>query len=470
MQSLNDDMDDLFRKAAENYPLKTNNADWDKVLERLNAPNAPLPEPVAKKNDGYKRLLWLLLLIPLAFGVKLITDSSSKHGTQRLTQSANKTNTGNNHSGGNKGEIVTEEKSNTNNAIAVTAEKNAAAQSGNQSKTSADNNAGKKDANVYTLQKLPEIKRSVENNNNAEGISNDGQQKSTDKGNSKTQPEANNNPDNTNVTNGTNTTSGVNNLPNPVSTVPAAAAASAGSAVQTQQTTPAENIAGNKDTGSKANIEDQQKQVASAKNVKKKETYSLQKGVYLSIIGGPDFSTIKGQNVDVGYSIGLLVGYRFAKKFSAEAGLLWDKKSYYSDGKYFKTNKINLPDYVTILNVDGNCKMIEIPVNVRYDFATRKKGSWYVTAGSSTYLMKKEDYNYDYKRYNTAYTGYKEYSNSANNWFSIINISAGYEKKIGKTSAIRLEPYIKIPASGVGIGSMPITSFGIYAGFTKQFK
>lgn len=467
MQSQNDDMDDLFRKAAENYPLKTNNADWDKVLERLNAPDAPLPEPVAKKNDGYKRLLWLLLLIPLAFGVKLITDNSTKHATQQLTQSANKTNTDNNGSGSNKSKIASEEKSKTDNTTAITAEKNASAQqSRNHTEASADNKAAKKDANVFTLQSLPGIKHSVESN--AVESSNNAQQQNTDNGNSKTQPEANNNANSTNITDGTKTTSGVNNSPNVLSPAPGAAGVAASGAAQ--QNTSAENIATTKDTGSKANIDDQQKQVATVKNVKKKESYSLQKGVYLSTIGGPDFSTIKGQNVDMGYSIGLLVGYRFAKKFSAETGLLWDKKSYYSDGKYFKTNKINLPNYVTLLNVDGNCKMIEIPINVRYDFATRKKGSWYVTAGSSTYLMKKEDYNYDYKRYNTAYTGYKEYSNSTNNWFSIINISAGYEKKIGKTSAIRLEPYIKIPASGIGIGSMPITSFGIYAGFTKQFK
>ncbi len=468
MQSLNDDMDDLFRKAAENYPLKTNNADWDKVLGRLNAPDAPLPEPVAKKNDGYKKLLWLLLLIPLALGVKLVTDSSSKHATQQLNQSANKTSTEkNNSSAGSDNKIKAGDKGNANNTATTSLnEKDALAkQPGQQTTASAGGNENNKDNKEYTLQRLPVIKQSLASNNTSGNSASETQQPNAANANDKNkQQEANNS---TNVTNESGVTPGANNLPGAISTVPAAANANNSTA---QPSTETVNAASSKDTAGKVASDEQQKQATSVKNEKKKETYSLQKGLYLNIIGGPDFSTIKGQNVDMGYSIGLLVGYRFAKKFSAEAGVLWDKKSYYSDGKYFKTNKINLPNYVTIQNIDGNCKMIEIPVNVRYDFATRKKGSWFVTAGSSTYLMKKEDYNYDYTRYNTPYTGYKEYSNSTNNWFSIINISAGYEKKIGKTSALRLEPYIKIPATGVGIGSMPITSFGIYAGFTKHFK
>ncbi len=37
MQNVNDDMDGLFRRAASNYPLNTNSADWNKVLSALDA-------------------------------------------------------------------------------------------------------------------------------------------------------------------------------------------------------------------------------------------------------------------------------------------------------------------------------------------------------------------------------------------------------------------------------------------------
>jgi hypothetical protein len=35
MQYVNDDMDELFKRAAENYPLDTNSANWNKVLAAL---------------------------------------------------------------------------------------------------------------------------------------------------------------------------------------------------------------------------------------------------------------------------------------------------------------------------------------------------------------------------------------------------------------------------------------------------
>ena len=35
MQYVNDDMDELFRRAAKDYPLNTNSADWEKVKNKL---------------------------------------------------------------------------------------------------------------------------------------------------------------------------------------------------------------------------------------------------------------------------------------------------------------------------------------------------------------------------------------------------------------------------------------------------
>ena len=63
MRDINDDMDDLFRRAADNYPLNTNSSDWNKVKSAL---ESPAVEDVREKK---RRLgfLWLLLLLPAAF-------------------------------------------------------------------------------------------------------------------------------------------------------------------------------------------------------------------------------------------------------------------------------------------------------------------------------------------------------------------------------------------------------------------
>lgn len=80
--------------------------------------------------------------------------------------------------------------------------------------------------------------------------------------------------------------------------------------------------------------------------------------------------------------------------------------------------------------------------------------------------MKNEDYSYMVNQNNVQYQYKKEYKNSSSDWFSILNFSIGYEKKLHRVGSFRFEPYLKLPLKGVGIGSMPISSMGVIVGFT----
>ena len=110
--------------------------------------------------------------------------------------------------------------------------------------------------------------------------------------------------------------------------------------------------------------------------------------------------------------------------------------------------------------------MWEIPVNVRYNFNKGPKVTWFATTGLSTYLMSHENYTYQYE-----YNWLTENSNwnihkPSQYWFSIVNLSAGFEKRVGKIGSLRLEPYMRIPLSGIGTGSLPILSGGVNIGLT----
>jgi hypothetical protein len=70
MQFVNDDMDDdLFRQAAEKYPLRTDSGDWNKVMEKMQAGGN------SHKKGGRARYILLLALIPLL----LICTTYIKH-------------------------------------------------------------------------------------------------------------------------------------------------------------------------------------------------------------------------------------------------------------------------------------------------------------------------------------------------------------------------------------------------------
>jgi hypothetical protein len=73
-----DNNDELFRRAADNYPLRTDNPDWEALFNKVNAGiSSSTPEIVAPKRKNYRFLVLLLLLFPLAiFENKIIPVNS----------------------------------------------------------------------------------------------------------------------------------------------------------------------------------------------------------------------------------------------------------------------------------------------------------------------------------------------------------------------------------------------------------
>jgi hypothetical protein len=206
--------------------------------------------------------------------------------------------------------------------------------------------------------------------------------------------------------------------------------------------------------------------LAKNKTVSKK-TSKIKRGLYVGVLAGPDISTIKLQQVkNAGYSLGILIGYRLNKRFSLETNLLWDKKNYYTDGKYVNKQDLSIPSSVSVINLNGYCHMYELDLTGRYDFTPYKRQHFFARGGLASYFMKKQDYSYLATWSNgTLYSRSVDYENATNNLFSVLHISAGYEYKVGKVS-IRIEPYLNIPTAGLGKGKLPVTSMSLYMGIS----
>ena len=193
--------------------------------------------------------------------------------------------------------------------------------------------------------------------------------------------------------------------------------------------------------------------------------------LYAGLIVAPDLSTVKMQSIKgVGTTYGVLLGYAFNKHWSIESGAYLDRKRYYTDGEYFNTKGVRLPAYAKLDNVDGTCYMWEIPLNIRYNFNPGAKTSWFATAGFSTYLMTHENYTYAYQWMNSSTVKDSTWNlkRPSQYPFSIINLSAGFEQRLGKIGNLRVEPYVRIPLTGMGTGKLPIMSAGVNIGITRQ--
>jgi len=82
--------------------------------------------------------------------------------------------------------------------------------------------------------------------------------------------------------------------------------------------------------------------------------------------------------------------------------------------------------------------------------------------------MNKEFYNYEYIKNGEWHSGSNAYYQATQNWFSVLNLSAGYQLKTGAKTSLRIEPYYKTSFGGVGTGNLSISSFGINAGLTRR--
>ena len=194
----------------------------------------------------------------------------------------------------------------------------------------------------------------------------------------------------------------------------------------------------------------------------------------IGLVAAPDISSVNFRHTDrLGINYGLQLGYRFSSRWSVNTGVMYTKKNYESRGKDFHPPKGTWLDNVELNLVEGSCKMFDIPLNVRYDLGIRKSSRYFASAGLSTYLMKNEDYEYYYRYPNgNPGTRYRSYPSEKKYWFSVLNLSAGYEKNIGKQFSVQVEPYFKVPLKGVGFGNIQLNSYGLYLGvkYKPAFK
>jgi hypothetical protein len=194
------------------------------------------------------------------------------------------------------------------------------------------------------------------------------------------------------------------------------------------------------------------------------------RGFYYGVVAGPAFNTIKDQGVTkTGYSVGLLGGYQFCERWSLETGIIYSKKFYKTDAKYFSMDKIGpaMPQGMHVMKVDGCSEFVEWPLHVRYDVIQKTSKSLFVTTGLSTYMITHESNGYHTLLNGVEKMMYGNYETDAVYFSAAIDLSIGYQQRIGNRNHIRVEPYIQIPVKGIGMGDLPVTAAGVHFGITR---
>jgi len=407
MQYVNDDTDDIFRRAGKDYPLKTSGSDWNKIATALN----PVISGEEPQKPNRRRYLFLLLLLPfLWLCYNNLSDRNDDENTSAKTE-----------------QLITTAQ--PRKATALNNEPTAI-----EKKPSINSNK-KFDGGLVILPQIHKAKRQTKTERQSfletrerssdsfdERIYNDDSLESSSMSKRNLLADY--------------------QLPKPseISLSPLHVSGSVHIA-QRPQSPP----------------------TSSRKEHSKR--------FYAGLVGGIAATTIRFQKINQASSdLGLIAGYELSQHWSIEAALLSVKKYYYTDGKQFNTAKMRIPPNTRISSVDGDCSMLEVPVSVRYNFSSSQKLKWFATAGLSNLFMKKEayDYVYLYTALGRSVVYSKEYRLSSDHWLSTAQFSGGVEYPIKNIVHLRIEPYVQLPLKGVGFGQVSLTTAGLRIGITKK--
>lgn len=189
---------------------------------------------------------------------------------------------------------------------------------------------------------------------------------------------------------------------------------------------------------------------------------------YLITAGGVEGSGVKLFSADkITPRAGLTIGYQLGKKLSVQTGFFAGSKKYTAGPGDYYPKAGTYWSMVDIIKVDANCLVFEVPLNVRYDFNPGKSLNIFATTGVSSYIMKKEGYQYTYNSSGYPHYGKADYRGNQH-LFSVLKLSAGIEKNVFNTLSLHAAPAISIPFGGVGEGRVKLYSSEVMVGLRYQ--
>lgn len=169
----------------------------------------------------------------------------------------------------------------------------------------------------------------------------------------------------------------------------------------------------------------------------------------------PDLSSVGYFKPDKpGTHFGFLVEYFLNDRLSLNSGVIKSRKIYFAD-------ETSAKGYggTDIDKIDAECTVADIPININYYFG--QKRNFYISGGLSSYIMLTEDYlfkqNIDGRK--TEWT--ENYKNKNNHFFGLLNLSAAYERRLSNSLSFQVEPFLKVPITGIGEGRVNLVSSGM---------
>ncbi|MBC7948862.1 MAG: hypothetical protein H7Y42_13315 [Chitinophagaceae bacterium] len=196
---------------------------------------------------------------------------------------------------------------------------------------------------------------------------------------------------------------------------------------------------------------------ATKAKVKKPNTF------FFSLSIGPDVSSVGFDNPGkVTLLKGAGFGYTIKDRWTVRTGFYSVSKIYTASPEQYKPTNAP-PNPYFLKSIAADCDIYEIPLSLSYQWGRSAKQKTFVSAGLSSFIMKSEAYKYKYMYPGSTIPSYYTHleKNQNKHLFSVMSLSGGYQRRINNTFSLSVEPYIKLPLSGIGYGKIKLNSAGV---------
>ncbi|UTA67385.1 hypothetical protein [Emticicia sp. 21SJ11W-3] len=187
------------------------------------------------------------------------------------------------------------------------------------------------------------------------------------------------------------------------------------------------------------------------------------KGLNIRLALSPDLSFVASNHIGkIGTNWAALLEYRFNQRLSVQTGVIRSMKRYHAyPYQYEWASYLSLQS--PLKDIDATCKMLDIPLNLRYDITTQPNSRWFASAGFTSYIMLNETYKYNYENPADPNIKRRGWQGETGTYpFSVLNLSAGYEHRLFRGLTIQAEPIFKAPLGKVGYGKVRLATAGIF--------
>lgn len=185
----------------------------------------------------------------------------------------------------------------------------------------------------------------------------------------------------------------------------------------------------------------------------------------VALVGGPEAAQILGgPTARVGGTVGVLLDYQVLPRWRVRTGVLRSVKRYGARAEDYSPPAGYWTWYVPIDQVDANCRITEIPLEVRYDVLIRPRQTLYATAGVTSVLMRNERYTYFYQQNGRPVVRDWTLARGSESAARIARLSVGLEQRLAGRWSMQAEPFLNLPLGGIGFGQVRFQSAGLLLG------